>query len=77
MESGNTIATSGINSLPLTEIERRAKPLQDKTTDPTWRYRCFDGFIGENEKFLDIISNDTKSLTKYGVDHTDVAKMLK
>lgn len=34
-----------INFLTLSQIEARAKPINDNTSDTEWKYRSFDGFI--------------------------------
>ena len=44
-----------INGLLIDLIEARAKPIQDNTTDTEWKYRSFDGFLGQSERFYQVI----------------------
>eukprot|EP01126_Amoeba_proteus_P021547 TRINITY_DN218_c0_g1_i45.p1 TRINITY_DN218_c0_g1~~TRINITY_DN218_c0_g1_i45.p1 ORF type:complete len:102 (-),score=9.83 TRINITY_DN218_c0_g1_i45:332-637(-) len=50
---------SQINGLPITEIERRARALLDKTEDPTcWRCRSSSGFLGPGQSFKEVLLKD-------------------
>ncbi|KAM9953919.1 hypothetical protein ACTFIW_010656 [Dictyostelium discoideum] len=75
---------SNINNLDIGIIEKRAKIIQDNTSDPeSWRYRSFDGFLGENESFKERIKNDWKLLEQWNLDnkqsltHIDISNKLK
>eukprot|EP01126_Amoeba_proteus_P021541 TRINITY_DN218_c0_g1_i12.p1 TRINITY_DN218_c0_g1~~TRINITY_DN218_c0_g1_i12.p1 ORF type:complete len:153 (-),score=7.42 TRINITY_DN218_c0_g1_i12:509-967(-) len=49
---------SQINGLPITEIERRARALLDKTEDPTcWRCRSSSGFLGPGTTHKNLASH--------------------
>ncbi|KAN0050624.1 hypothetical protein ACTA71_003760 [Dictyostelium dimigraforme] len=73
-----------INNLSIEIIERRAKIIQDNTSDPeSWRYRSFDGFLGENESFKERLKTDWKLLEQWNKDnrqsltHIDISNKLK
>ncbi|KAM9985771.1 hypothetical protein ACTFIZ_012413 [Dictyostelium cf. discoideum] len=75
---------NNINNLNIEIIEKRAKIIQDNTSDPeSWRYRSFDGFLGENESFKERIKNDWKLLEQWNLDnkqsltHIDISNKLK
>ncbi|KAN0022066.1 hypothetical protein ACTFIU_004222 [Dictyostelium citrinum] len=75
---------NNINSISIEVIEKRAKIIQDNTSDPeSWRYRSFDGFLGENESFKERIKTDWKLLEQWNIDnkqsltHIDISNKLK
>ncbi len=67
-----------INGLPIDQIEKRSMPLQDKTRDPEeWRFRSFDGFLAENEKFKDVVKADWKTVQLLGTSHHELASNIR
>jgi len=67
-----------INGLSLKEIETRARPIDDNTTDPqNWKYRSFDGFLGHDEFFKQIIREDFHTLQKLGSNADMMSECLK
>lgn len=66
-----------VNGLPIAEIERRSRRLVDRTEDPqTWRYRSSSGFLGENERFLDVVASDRQLTALLGTSDTELADRL-
>jgi len=47
-----------INGLTIEEIERRARPISDNTTDRDWRFRSFEGFLSKTERFYEVLEQD-------------------
>ncbi|KAF2078232.1 hypothetical protein CYY_000422 [Polysphondylium violaceum] len=59
-----------INQLSIKTIEDRAKPIDDNTQDPeSWRYRSFDGFLGENETLKSRLTLDWQLLIEFNIKH--------
>jgi hypothetical protein len=72
------LSLTEINGITIEEIERRAQPLEDKTLDPqTWRCRSSSGFLGENEKFKDVLLLSFNELKKIGISNQDIAFHLR
>jgi len=66
-----------INNLSMEVIQHRARKISDNTTDPEWRYRSFDGFIGEDETFKDRLKKDWCMVQSIGCTHVQLAACLK
>jgi hypothetical protein len=67
-----------INGISIEEIERRAKPLVDKTEDPlTWRCRSSCGFLGEHESFKDNLLTSFAQLQSLGTSNEELVFHLK
>eukprot|EP01132_Coremiostelium_polycephalum_P001199 gene1199-1512_t len=67
-----------INDLTIDQIEKRAKKISDNTSDPEqWRFRSFDGFIGENESFKERLLNDWNLLEQWNeIHHQQVTHII-
>lgn len=71
-------ALTEINGLSIEEIERRARPLDDKSVDPTsWRFRCGDGFLGVHESFKGVLKHDWETVAALGTSHQQIAHHLR
>jgi hypothetical protein len=67
-----------LNGLSILQIERRSEVIEDNTMDPEeWKYRSFDGFLGKDEHFKEIIKRDWKTVTEMGCSHKELAHHLK
>ncbi|KYQ93724.1 hypothetical protein DLAC_05113 [Tieghemostelium lacteum] len=55
-----------INGIPIEEIEDRSKKIDDNTEyKDTYRYRSFDGFLGDNEKFKERLHKDWQLIKEW------------
>lgn len=67
-----------INGISIEKIELRAKPISDNLKDPKeWKFRSFDGFLGEKETFKERLKKDWKIIENIGVTHKELANHLK
>ncbi|EGC37792.1 hypothetical protein DICPUDRAFT_86804 [Dictyostelium purpureum] len=73
-----------INGINIDIIENRAKAIQDNTSDKeSWRYRSFDGFLGENETFKERLEKDWNLLENWNkennftINHMTLSTILK
>lgn len=71
-------ALISINGVPIEEIDRRCRPLEDRTQDKEcWRLRSAAGFIPEGSKIVDVLKQDWETvLHTLGTTHTEVAALL-
>jgi hypothetical protein len=65
-----------INGISITELERRAKPINDNTTDETWNCRSFDGFLGEGEKLKNVLIADWQLVQSLNISHHWIAATI-
>jgi len=67
-----------INGLSLSKIQHRASKISDNTQDPEdWKYRSFDGFLGDGESWVQRVTGDWEIVVEqFNVTHMDVANTL-
>eukprot|EP01104_Vermistella_antarctica_P020999 TRINITY_DN924_c0_g1_i1.p1 TRINITY_DN924_c0_g1~~TRINITY_DN924_c0_g1_i1.p1 ORF type:complete len:329 (+),score=51.10 TRINITY_DN924_c0_g1_i1:410-1396(+) len=67
-----------INGVPIGVLEKRGRPLEDKTKDPDgWRSRSWSGFLGEKESLRGLLESDWDTVRGLGTTHIELASHLK
>eukprot|EP01116_Phalansterium_solitarium_P007320 TRINITY_DN19945_c0_g1_i1.p1 TRINITY_DN19945_c0_g1~~TRINITY_DN19945_c0_g1_i1.p1 ORF type:complete len:312 (-),score=64.03 TRINITY_DN19945_c0_g1_i1:38-973(-) len=67
-----------INGLSLDAIERRGRPLPDRTEDGgEWRFRAATGFLGPDESLTGLLRRDWHAVAELGTSHTRLAADLR
>ncbi len=75
LPSFDTISSRLTASIPLSELEKRLKPLKPFTLNGEWSDTSSGGFLAPDESLLDVVRADYDSLLDLGTDYDQMAEM--